>query len=236
MELRHYFAILRRSWPLVVGLPLLVALATIAAAFLLPAQYATQVTMFVTQKPLATNQPSVVLPDYNNFNSWAASEYIVDDMLQLVETQTFAQDITAWARQQHNLDLDPDLISEGLSAERKHRAVTVSIEAATKEQAEIIAQGVVAMLQEKGLAYWNRNDSGQLSIAVLDAPEEASRAGGLVGLALDVVIRTLLAFLLAVGLAFLRHYLDQTVRRRADVEALGLEVVGAIPLAKGRLG
>jgi capsular polysaccharide biosynthesis protein len=233
MELRHYFAILRRSWPIVVGLPLLVALATVAATVLLPARYATQATMFITQKPLATNESSVVLPDYNNFNSWAASEYIVDDMLQLVETQAFAQDIATWVKQQQNVDLDPDDIRDGLSGERTHRAVTVSVEAAEQAHAEWIAQGVIAMLQEKGLSYWNRNESAQLSIAVLDPPGEAGRAGGIVGLALDLIVRTLLAFLLAVGLAFLRHYLDQTVHRRADVEALGLEVVGTIPVAKG---
>jgi capsular polysaccharide biosynthesis protein len=233
MELRHYFAILRRSWPLVVGLPLLVALATVAATFLLPARYATQVTMFVTQKPIATNQSSVVLPDYNNFNSWAASEYIVDDMLQLVQTQAFATDIAGWIKQQQNLDLDPESIRQGLAAERTHRAVTVEIEADAKDHAQWIAQGVVAMLQEKGLAYWNRNDSAQLSVAVLDQPQEPGRAGGIVGLALDLILRTLLAFLLAVGLAFLRHYLDQTLHQRGDVEALGLEVVGAIPAAKG---
>ncbi|HEY0607554.1 MAG TPA: hypothetical protein VGD58_31840 [Herpetosiphonaceae bacterium] len=232
MELRHYFAILRRSWPLVVGLPLLVALATIAATFLLPARYGTQVVMFVTQKPIATDQSSVVLPDYNNFNSWAASEYIVDDMLQLVQTRTFAQDIAGWIKQNHNADLDPSAIQEGLAAERTHRAVTVEIEADTQDHAKWIAEGVVGMLEEKGLGYWNRSDSAQLSIAVLDQPPEPGRAGGIVGLALDVVLRTLLAFLLAVGLAFLRHYLDQTVHRRTDVEALGLEVVGTIPLAK----
>ncbi|HEX6290507.1 MAG TPA: hypothetical protein VFZ66_15065 [Herpetosiphonaceae bacterium] len=236
MELRHYFAILRRSWPLVVGLPLLVALATVAATFLLPARYATQVTMFVTQKPLATNEPSVVLPDYNNFNSWAASEYIVDDMLQLVQTQTFAQDIAAWIRQQHNADVAVEDIRSGLAAERTHRAVTVEVEANDRQHAEWIAQGVVAMLEQKGLGYWNRSDSGQLSVAVLDQPQRAGRAGGAIGLALDLIVRTLLAFLLAVGLAFLRHYLDQTVHRRADIEELGLEVVGAIPVVKGAKG
>lgn len=233
MELRHYFGILRRSWPLVVGLPLLVALATIAAAFLLPARYATQVVMFVTQKPIATDQSSVVLPDYNNFNSWAASEYIVDDMLQLVQTRTFAQDIAGWIKQQRNADLDPVSIQEGISAERTHRAVTLEIESDTEEHASWIAEGAVAMLEQKGLAYWNRSDSAQLSIAVIDQPEKPGRAGGIVGLALDIVLRTLLAFLLAIGLAFLRHYLDQTVHRRTDVEALGMEVIGSIPVAKG---
>jgi capsular polysaccharide biosynthesis protein len=234
MELRHYFGIVRRSWPLVVGLPLLVALLTIALWFVLPARYGLQVTMLVTQRPFATNETAVTLPDYNSFNSWAASEYIVDDILQLVETPAFARDITDWVRQQHGVELDPTVIQSGLSAERKHRTIYLSAEADSAEHANMTAQGAVAMLQSKGLQYWARD--GQLDVSVLTEPSGAQRVDGLSALALNVVIRTLLAGLLAVGLAFLRYYLDQTLRQRGDVEALGFDVVGAIPVVKGAKG
>lgn len=234
MELRHYFGILRRSWPLVLGLPLLVALLTIGLWFVLPHRYGVIVQMLVTQQPFATNEPVVTLPDYNNFNSWAASEYVVDDILQLVETPVFATDIAAWINQQRGLSLDVEDVSAGLSAERQHRTISLSAEADRPEHATLIAQGAVAMLQTKGLQYWARE--GQLDVSVLSNPDEAERVDGLSTLALNVVIRTLLAGLLAVGLAFLRHYLDQTLRQRGDVESLGFEVVGAIPAVKGAKG
>lgn len=234
MELRHYFGILRHSWPLVLGLPLLVALLTIGLWFVPPHRYGVRVTMLVTQQPFATNEPAVTLPDYNNFNSWAASEYIVDDILQLVETPGFAGDVVAWVKQQRGLDLDVEQVRAGLSAEREHRTIYLSSEANQSEHATLIAQGAVAMLQGKGLQYWARE--GQLDVSVLSNPDKAERVDGLSALALNVVIRTLLAGLLAVGLAFLRHYLDQTLRQRGDVEALGFEVVGAIPVVKGAKG
>ena len=43
------------------------------------------------------------------------------------------------------------------------------------------------------------------------------------------VIRIGLGALAGIGLAFLAHYLDPFLRRREEVEALGLPVVGAIP-------
>ncbi len=236
MELRHYFDILRRSWPIVVGLPLLVALLTIALWFVLPGRYGTLVAMLITQQQIATNQADAILPDYNNFNSWAASEYIVDDMLQLVETRRFAQDIVDYVQQQHGVALDVEQVRRGLDAERKHRTVYLTVEANQRDHATWIAQGAVEVLRQRGLEYWNRQDSAQLSVSVLDAPEGASRVGGAIGLALDLAIRTLLALLLAIGVAFLRYYLDTSVRQRDDVEALGLPVVGTIPVAKGAKG
>ena len=236
MELRQYYAILRRSWRLVVGLPLLVALLTVALWVILPARYTARTAMLVTQQPLATNAPNMILPDYNNFNSWAASEYVVDDLLQLVQTPVFASDVVERIKQKHGLQLDPKTVREGLSAERKHRTVYLMAEAIEGQHAMWIADGAVEMLQDKGLAYWGREETSTLDVAVLERPERAQRVVGVTGLALDIIIRSLLAFLLAVGLAFLRQYLDQTLQHRNDIEALGLEVIGSIPLAKGAKG
>lgn len=236
MELRHYWDILRRSWPVVVGLPLLVALLTIGLGAFGPAQYGISLSMQVNQRQIADDQQAVELPDYNNYNSWAASEYIVDDLLQMVKTERFAQDIAATVRQQHNVDLDVSKIVRGMDAERKHRVIYLTIVADERDHAKWIADAAIANLQQKGLEYWGRADTAQLNVIPLDQPGGASRVPGTIGLALDVAVRTLLALLLAVGLAFLRHYLDQTVRRRNDVEALGFEIVGAIPAAKGARG
>lgn len=231
MELRHYFNILRRSWPLVLGLPLAVALLTVGLWFVLPPRYGVLVSMQVNQREIANNPATVTLPDYNNFNSWAASEYIVDDLLQIVETRQFATDVVADVKINNQRDLDPAAVRDGLSAERTHRTVYLSVEADTREHAEWISRAAVRVLQQKGLGYWGRDEA--LNVVPLDVPERASRVGGIVGLALDVVIRTLLALLLAVGVAFLRHYLDQTMHQRGDVEALGFDIVGAIPSVKG---
>lgn len=230
MELRHYFRIVRRSWPLVAGLPALVALLTIALAFLLPQAYVITAAMLVTQKPIGLQGPQNILPDQNNWNSWAASEYVVDDILQLVETRQYADDISTWLQSQHHVRLGGQEINSGLKAERKHRMIYLHVRASTSENARLIAEGGIAMLQQKGLQYWKREQSTSLEVSPLDLPQQAKPAKGLTGLAVDVVLRSLLALILAVGLAFLRHYLDQSIHQRGEVEALGFEVVGLIPL------
>ena len=45
----------------------------------------------------------------------------------------------------------------------------------------------------------------------------------------ELPLRVALAFLVGVGLIFLLHYLDRSVRRASDLEGLGLDVLGSIP-------
>jgi capsular polysaccharide biosynthesis protein len=234
MELRHYLRILWRSWPLVVGLPLLVAILTVALAFILPQTYTITAAMLVTQRPIAVREPQVTQPDENNFYNWQGSEYVVDDILQLVETRQFAVDIAAWLQTQHGIRLDPTTISDGLEAERQHRMIYLHVAASRQDYARLIAQGAIAKLQEVGLGYWGRAESTSLTVSLLDLPERAAGSRSPVSLAIDLVLRGLLALILAIGLAFLRHYFDQTMHRRGEVEALGFEVVGLIPVEQRR--
>jgi capsular polysaccharide biosynthesis protein len=99
----------------------------------------------------------------------------------------------------------------------------------TPEQARLIAQGGIAMLQQKGLQYWNRADSTSLDVSPLDVPPQAHPTKSRASLAVNPLLRTALALILAIGLAFLRHYLDQSIHQRGEVESLGFEVLGAIP-------
>ena len=234
MELRHYARILRRSWLLLVSLPALVAALTLALALILPRSYVITAAMLVTQRPIAVAPADLSLPDYNLYHSWAASEFIVDDIIGLVETRDFARDIAAWIEQRDGRQLDPERISAGLEAERQHRMIYLHVVASRPDDAQLIAQGAVAMLSDNGLKYWARADTASLQVSRLELPDEAEPARGPLRLVLDIVLRSSLALLLAIGLAFLRHYLDQSVHQRDEVEALGLEVVGQIPTDQGQ--
>ncbi|HSH83439.1 MAG TPA: Wzz/FepE/Etk N-terminal domain-containing protein, partial [Herpetosiphonaceae bacterium] len=203
MELRNYARILWRSWPLVLGLPLLVAVLTAALAFLLPSRYTITAAMLVTQRPIGAREDEIPLPDENNFNSWAASEFVVDDLLQVVETRRFADDIAGWLQAQHGVALESERIQEGLEAERKHRMLYLHATADSADHPRLIAQGAIAMLRENGLGYWDREESTSLEVAELEIPEEAEPEQGLAGLLLNVALRSLLALVLAVGIAFL---------------------------------
>jgi capsular polysaccharide biosynthesis protein len=229
MELQHYLRIVRRSWPLVVGLPALVALLTLALWLALPQRYTITGSIVVTQRQIGTAGPQSILPDQNNRESWTASEFIVDDILQVVKFRRFAEDIAAWVRTQHGVSIDPERINVGLDADRQHRTIFLHATADRADLARWIVEGAADMLRQKGLAYWNRADSASLDVSATDLPPSARSTEGLSTLALNLVLRTILATILAIGLAFLRHYFDQSLHRQSEVEALGFEVVGTIP-------
>ena len=50
---------------------------------------------------------------------------------------------------------------------------------------------------------------------------------------LDLPLRVALALLAGLGLALLAHYIDPTVRDRAELERVGLPVLGEIPKERG---
>lgn len=161
MELRHYWDILRRRWWLVAGLPALAAALTVALALVLPPTYVVKTTMLITQRPLATTESTVTLPDENNFNSWAASEYVLDDVPQLVETERFAGDVVGWIAAQHQAALDVRTTARSLSAERKHRTVYLTVKSQNPDHARWMAEAAAAMLTDNGLSYWQRANWGR---------------------------------------------------------------------------
>ena len=65
----------------------------------------------------------------------------------------------------------------------------------------------------------------------LDTPVVNAIGGG-VRNQLDLPLRVALALFAGLGLALLAHYLDPTVRERAEVERAGLSIIGEIPREK----
>lgn len=229
MQLYAYFAIVKRFWPIVIGLPLVVGIISLFTALQEPQSYSASARLMLTQQPLLTSQPT--LPEFDLNHSWQSSEFILDDLPQVVTSRLFAEDVSALLASQ-GTPIEPGVIQGGLRADNLHRTVTIQSNAATPEQAEALVRGAITVLQENGLKYWNRatpTDNG-LTTALLDPVGPAGPTRGLRQVVVDVGLRTGLALGAAVGLAFLLHYLDDRVRTRQQVEEwTGMPVVGVIP-------
>jgi capsular polysaccharide biosynthesis protein len=251
VQLAHYLTILRRFRVLIVVLPLLVGIISLGAKLVQPPRYTSEARVILTQAPYPQKQV-IPFPDVNIHYSWESSEFILDDLPQVVRSRAFAEDVSAWlahtghtssvdeAGSAHSdridIDIDPSLIQNGLDAENFHRTVTFSSIASSPELAIAFLEGAIATLQSNGLAYWDRSletesETGSgLSLAVLDPPVPAHPVRSTPSLLLEVGLRVGLALVAAVGLAFLLHYLDNTLRDPAQVEAgVGLRVIGIIP-------
>lgn len=230
MQLRHYFAILRRFWLPIVLLPLLVGIISLYVELTRPQRYGATARLMITQSPRG-DDPTAMLPDFNLNYSWASSEFILDDLPQVVTSAAFARDVITFAeRQGYALTLAE--VQSGLGAATLHRSITLSSNADTPEKATAILQGAVEALQTNGLRYWNRSsaDDNGLSVAVLDQPGEAVALGSLRRMVFNLGLRVGLALAAAVGLAFLLYYLDDTLREPRQVEEwTGVQVVGVIP-------
>lgn len=230
MQLREYLAILRRFWPLVLLLPLLAAGLSLAAALGQPTRYYAAARLMVTHTPLAP-AAAADLPDYNNSFSWLTSEYVLDDLPQIVTSRIFADDVLPLVAAQ-GYTVEPMAIQTGLRAEVLHRSVMLSATADSPELAQAFVRAAAEALGTNGLKYWNRRppDGPGLQVAVIDPPIGATPLSGMRDQILDVGLRTALALAAAVGLAFLLHYLDDRLRGPRQAEQwIGARVLGVIP-------
>jgi capsular polysaccharide biosynthesis protein len=146
---------------------------------------------------------------------------------------TFAQDITAELAQQ-NLGIDPEEVSESLTASTYYRAVTIEAKGESPEIVVKLLNTAIKVFQRNGLKYWDRVPGGiegnGIKVVVLNPASKAKLVRSKTKIALDLVLRTGLALTAALGLAFLAHYLDDSLRDPLQTEEyLGLPLLGIIP-------
>jgi len=115
MQLREYFAILRRFWPVVVLLPLLAGGLSLALALGRQPAYAASARLMVTFAPPAEAGASPV-PALDENSAWLITEYILDDLPIVLSSSAFAADVgAAMAAEGH--PADAAAIQSGLRAE-----------------------------------------------------------------------------------------------------------------------
>ena len=204
MELRLYLAILRRRWWMLVALPLLVAAISGVAAASQPARYGTTVRLLITRGPIAGDNATGLTDQ--------GEDKTALDLPAIVSGATFRTDLAReLTRQGH--PIDEAALAGALNGIRQDNVVTIAISAARPIDAVAIGPAMVALLKANGLRYWGdpRAMPGApgLNVGVLDLPEQATLLNGPRAIAIDMALRALLALIVAVGLAFGLHYLDQ---------------------------
>lgn len=229
MQLRYYLAIVRRFWPLVVALPLLVGLISLIVALREPPGYTANAELIVTQAlPDTPYTPSPTeLRD-----QWGGTEYVIDDLSRVVGSALFAQDVSAVLSTQ-GVTLDPSSIPGSLSVTTLHRSVTIQGVASAPDTAKSLVEAAVQTLRTNGLKYWGLSGprvGPGINVIELSPPEAATSLRSARRLAATIGLRVALGLAAGVGLAFLLHYLDTTLREPSQVEqGVGIPVIGVIP-------
>lgn len=226
MELRSYWRIIVRRWWLPVGLALLV----LVFALILqrpwqprPVTYNATMRFSVGIKP--ERIPGVYT--YDRYYTMLTSEYLVDDLGEIVRSQVFAGEVSKRLAAK-GLVVPAGAIGASTQPGKLHRILTVNVSWPNQQEIAAIAGAIATTLTESSADFFGQFSADEADIRLIDPPA-VSAVSRPAREQLDLPLRLLLALAAGVGLAFLLHYLDNSVRDRADLEQMGLEVLGEVP-------
>jgi len=221
MQLRAYWRILARHGWIVLGLPLLVAIMYPFTHAPGAQTYSAGMRFVVGLRP---EQPATEEYTYDRYYTWLTAEYLIDDLSEVVKSRRFAEDVSAVA----GLAVPPGTIQGATSAGKLHRILSVSVTWGNAEELRRIADAIPQVLVERGGTYFAQLSAENAVISLIDPPT-VTPVGPSLRDRLDLPLRLILAVIAGLALAFLLDYLDDSVRSRADVAALGVPVLGEVP-------
>ena len=217
MELRQYWHIIWRRWWLIAVL-LAVVLIVSLVTYQQPAPVYQANMRFAIG--IEGDEPVSVVSGEGRSDAWLASEYLADDLSEVLK----GGDMAAKVSERAGFTVPAGTIWAG----REHRIMTVSITWGDPDQAQRIAEAVGAIVQDAGAGYFPQLDGVQAKAVLIDGPG-IGQVGRSLKDKLDLPIRLFVALVAGIALAFLWDYLDATVRDRAELESLNVRVLGEIP-------
>jgi len=223
MELRQCWRIVRRRIWIVVLLVAIVLGASVAFRSPHPALFQASMRFSVGLEPEAKGGDYY---SYDRYYAWLASEYLIDDLTEVVRSEAFAEAI---GRELADIDFGAGAIT----ADKKHRIMTVRIVWRDEEELKSIAEATGKVIQEQSGDFFGQLSGREPDIRLIDPPSIAPAPKSLKE-RLDLPIRLLLALVAGVALTFLLDCLDDSIRDGAELEAMGIEVLGEIPPARRR--
>jgi protein tyrosine kinase modulator len=224
MELTRILRILLRYWYLVL-IPVLITGALAAPALLRRGESAGG---FATTIRYSAAQDMTAVPRQTGDNQdvWLGSELTVNALTDWVRSGSFRQEVLTRATA---LGLPvTDLSALGIAADNERSLGQLILSWPDATQLATIAQAAVDVLQTRTALYFPQLGGAPASVSILEAPAISPAPPPLTD-RYGPLLRVGLGLLAGIGLAFLAHYFDPMLRRREDVEALGLPVVGTIP-------
>ena len=228
MELREYWTILRRRWwiPVVLGLLVgAISLLQLRPWQARPPTYAASLRMLVGVLPAAAEDVTTYYDP--RYYAWLTSEYLVDDFTEVVRSELFARNVSSRLSAE-DIQVPPGVIQGSAATGKQHRIITLNLSGGDEAQLRRIAEAAAAELAENAPQYFQQLGTPGAGVTLIDGPN-ISTVGPGVREQIELPLRVLLALLVGIGIVFLLHYLDTSVRRRSELEEMGLRVLGEIP-------
>jgi capsular polysaccharide biosynthesis protein len=222
MELRAYGAVLRRHARLIGLITLATLIVSVGLALRGPSAYTASMRLAISVVP----DPRVGdFFKYDSYYSLLTSEYLADDLSELLRSEAFAEDVST----ELGRTVEPDAIVNLTRTKKTHRLLDVQIAASDPQLALNIALAYERVLNTKLDTYLAFLQANNGYIRIVNAPK-VTRTNSLPLTAAEVGLRTMAGVIAAIGLAFLLEYMDDKVRDRRQLESLlGTPVLAEIP-------
>lgn len=225
MELRQYWHIVwKRVW-IIIALLVVVLIGSLALHPKPAPLYQATMRFLVGVAPEARTGDYYT---YDRYYTWLSTEYLADDLSEVVKYSAFADDVNAHLAQKGApITVLPGAIQGSTVAEKQHRILTLRISWGNADELAAIANAAAEVLPQNGPTYFAPIGVEQARFTLIDRPVVVP-VGKSLRERLDLPIRLFLALLAGIALTFLLDYLDDTVRDQADLEAMGITVLGEI--------
>jgi capsular polysaccharide biosynthesis protein len=225
MELRQYVQIVLRRWWIPILLILIVVAVTLPE-LLSPASRPYQALMRFSVG-VSPEPRTGAYYTYDHYYTWLASEYLVDDLAEIIKSQVFARAVSDYLATE-GIKVPAGAISGSTEAGKLHRILRIVITWPREQELYEIAEAAAIVLQEQSHRFLTQLGSENAEVHLIDPPVVYEIGPGLRE-RLDLPIRIFVAGAVGIALAFLSDYLDESVRNRQEVEAMGLDVLAEIP-------
>jgi capsular polysaccharide biosynthesis protein len=231
MELREYWRIFARRW----WLALLPALAVIIYTVM---TYNRPPTVYQAHMSFTAGLPSEDKPGnytYDGYYAWLASEYIANSLSDIARRERFAAAVSERLAEDgvHMPDgapIPPGTIQGAIAADNAQSLFVIFVTWGDPDTLLDIADAISLELTENASAYFPQlSDLAVPAARRVDDPVPVAMPPSLRSQLTGPAVRIALGLVVGLALVFVLHYLDPTIRERAELEALGYKVLGEIP-------
>ncbi len=225
MELRRYLRVLRQHLLLILATVLIgavIGFATTSKAHV----YKATATIYVGARDLSTNAQQF----YGTFGL----DQVVTTFAQMIPSPVIAESVI----HSTHLPLNPTSVAKHTAATARLNTTLIDVTVTNNDphDAQLLANGIVNTFTAKVNTYnGSQNAPGTLPSepAYVYQPAALPTSPLSTGTSKHVLLGALLGLVVAILAAFLRDYLDLSIRSADDAERrLGLPVLGSIPLRR----
>lgn len=170
MELRAYVGVLRRRWPAVLILPLLVVVLT---AYLDQTRTASYTADARVSLSAISDESTTSDYEFDNYYDFLTTEFIIDDTLEIIRGNVFAGAVADRLNAQ-GLNVGLGTVAGALSTSRDHRILTIHATTSDHGLSVVIANMAATELRENFQSYVGSSAVPlPLTVRPVDVPTEA---------------------------------------------------------------